>query len=217
MKPKKIPFSVSIIDKIRAYHPKGGLDTTAIFSLDLMKPNHAKVRIHTENVALMAESIALMLKKDAKAAFFAGLMHDTGKITLPGYLFDGRDITADEYAEVKKHAISGFISLKEVHLFIAYCAGLHHALYEKGYGLTIHDFPKKWQPRTVKKALEIAAIIAVCDDIEAFLTRKTKMKGDAGKPGMSLKERLEIKFPDDLQVVDLVLKIAEGIINRKKR
>lgn len=208
-------FNESIIEKIKAYRLQSGLDTTTIFFLGLMSFKHAFVKIHTENVALMAEAVALRIKRDAKAAFFGGLMHDVGKLTLPYYLFDGRNVTAEEYAEIKKYFIASYAARKEAHLFVAYCAGFHHALYEKGYGLTVHDFPENWQPNTVKKVLEIATIIAVCDDIEASLTRSTKMKGDAGLPGMNLEERLKIKFPDDLEVVEIALEEAKRIIKRK--
>ena len=91
---------------------------------------------------------------DKKAAFFAGLLHDVGKIVLPADLFDGHNISAEEYARVKEHAIAGFRVLMQFHYFTALCAGLHHALYKKGYGLAIDDFPKEWGLETIKKVLE---------------------------------------------------------------
>jgi len=202
-------LSEKIKRRIKKYHPKGGLDSTTRVLLDLAGISIPLVRAHTERVALMAEAVAVKMKKDSKAVFFAGLLHDPGKIGFPSHLFDGRDITAEEYAEVKKHAIAGFIALKRAHLFTAYCVGLHHALYEKGYGLEVKDFPKNWQPRTVKKVLEIATIIAICDDIDASLHRKTTMKDDGRLAGIPLAKRLKTKFPDDHEAVEIALEEAK--------
>jgi len=198
--------------KIRKYNPKGGLDTTTISFLDILKISHPLVKEHAERVAFLAEAVALRMKKDAKAAFFAGLLHDAGKASIPNHLFDGRNITEEEYIEVKKHSIKGFMALRNKHLFTAYCAGFHHALNAKGYGLTLKDFPDDWELRTVKKVLDIATIIAICDYIDAALTRDGIMKSDTEGSGTGLRERLENKFPDDLVVVRIALKEAEKII-----
>lgn len=194
---------------IRKYRPKGGLDSTTRVLLDLAGISIPLVREHQERVALMAEAVAIKKRKDSKAAFFAGLLHDPGKIGLPSHLFDGQDITAEEYTEVKRHAIAGFMALKRAHLFTAYCTGLHHALYERGYGLEVKDFPKNWQPRTVKKVLEIATIIAICDDIDASLHRKTTMKDDGRLARIPLMKRLKAKFPDDHDAVEIALEEAK--------
>jgi putative nucleotidyltransferase with HDIG domain len=205
-------FGPRIKRKIKEYNPKGGLGQTAMVLLDLLSISHPLVRKHAERVALLAEAVALKMKKDAKAAFFAGLLHDTGKASIPNHLFDGRDITEEEYAEVKKHSLAGFLALRKKHLFTAYCAGFHHALNAKGYGLKLRDFPRNWELQTVKKLLEIATIIAICDYIDAAFTRDGVMKSDMEAPGADLRERLEKKFPDDLEVVRIALGEAKKII-----
>lgn len=205
-------FGPRIKRKIREYNPKGGLGQTAVVLLTLLSISHPLVRKHAERVALLAEAVALKMKKDAKAAFFAGLLHDTGKASIPNHLFDGRDITEEEYAEVKKHSLAGFLALKEKHLFTAYCAGFHHALNAKGYGLTLRDFPEDWELQTVKKVLEIATIIAICDYIDAAFTRDGVMKSDTEASGTGLRERLEKKFPDDLEGVRIALEKVKKII-----
>ncbi len=201
-------LSAKIERKIRKYAPKGGLDNTTRVLLDLIGMGQPLTLAHSERVGLTTEAVCLKTGKDAKAGLFGGLLHDTGKNTVLNFLFDGRNISAEEYAEVKKHAIAGFTALKRAHLFTAYCAGLHHALYERGYGLTARDFPKNWQPRTVKKVLEIATIIAICDDIDASLHRKTTIKDDSRLSDMPLMKRLETKFPDDHETVKIALEEA---------
>ena len=136
-------LSTIIQKKIKTYDPKNELGHTAKVFLALCGINHNEVKGHVERVALLAEATAIRMKKDAKAAFFAGLLHDIGKLILPAPLFDGHNINTAEYAEVKTHALAGFEVLKDLHAFVALCAGFHHALYATGYGLTIKDFPIK--------------------------------------------------------------------------
>ena len=78
-----------IQDKITTYQPKGGLVHSTRLFLALAGLNHQSTKSHVENVSLLAEAVAIALKKDAKAAFFAGLLHDIAKVTLPSSLFDG--------------------------------------------------------------------------------------------------------------------------------
>jgi len=217
--------------KILIYNPKGNLAQTAQLILAFTEVNHASTKDHIERVALLAEAVAKVSKKDAKAAFFGGLLHDAGKIILPANLFDGHNITPEEYEYVKTHAKAGFKVLYSLHKFTALCAGFHHRLYEAGYGADMKDFPSNWSPTTVKKVLEISTIISICDFVEAFTTRKTKIfenpkqiqdnpqaaellkkmlnTSDAEPP---LKMMLYKKYPNDMQTVDVVLALKDKIL-----
>jgi len=192
--------------KIDQYSPQGGLDQTAKIVLSIAGINHPQVKNHKQRVALLAEAVAQKLGKDTNAAFFGGILHDLGKITQPHNLFDGHNITAEEYEQVKHHVIDGFNALKDHHLFIAFCAGLHHSVFFNGYGLTAKDFPKEWHMGTVKKVLEISAIISICDFIDAFTHRKTKLKDGSDKKAPDLKSMLYQKFPEDHKTIDIALK-----------
>lgn len=198
-----------ILKKIKQYNPAGDLAHTAALFLAFSEVKHASTKKHVENVALLAEATAKTLKKDAKAAFFAGLLHDIGKILLPSLLFDGHDITSDEYNTVKEHAQIGFKVLKKFHAFTALCAGLHHNLYKSGYGVNQEVFPSNWSMATIKKVLEISAIVSICDFVDAYRTRTTKIKdgSDGGGTITSLKDMLYKKYSDDKHVIDAVLSI----------
>ncbi len=198
-------LEMKVQKRINKYNPAGGLDQTANVLLALCGVNHCQVKEHNERVALTAEEVAIALGKDPKAAFFAALLHDIGKITQPHPLFDGHDISQTEYLEVKMHAIAGFDALKDYHLFTALCAGLHHSLFENGYGLKTDVFPKNWHMGTVKKILEISMIISICDFIDAFSQRKTKIKDGSDKNAKSLKEMLYEKYPEDHKTIDIAL------------
>jgi putative nucleotidyltransferase with HDIG domain len=188
------------------YHPLGGLDTSSKLFLHMASVRHPEVRDHCERVALLAEAVAGALQKDTKAAFFAGLLHDLGKILMPAVLFDGHNISAEEYALVKEHAYDGFSALKEMHLFTSLVCGAHHAMYRAGYGVKTEELPKEWGLATIKKVLEISTIVSVCDFVDAFTHRTTSIKD--GTAGGDLREMLEKKYPEDLLVVRTALKLA---------
>ena len=200
-----------VLKKIAEYNPKGDLAHTAKLFLAMSEVNHVSTKEHVERVALLAEKTAKKLRKDAKAAFFAGLLHDIGKMLLPAGLFDEHNIDALEYSHVKTHALAGFQALKKLHLFTALCAGLHHNLYKAGYGVGVDSLPAGWSPATIKKVLEISTIISICDFVDAFRNRKTEIKdgSDAGIEKPDLKSMLYSKYSNDLAVVDVVLSVAQ--------
>lgn len=181
--------------------------------ISLLRTHSKEVWGHCQRVALLSEKTAEILGKDKKAAFFAGLLHDLGKIFVRKELFRGQDITDEEYKEVKEHALKGYTSLKNIHLFTALCCGLHHAVGENGYGLNSKNLPHKMKPSTLKKVLDISTIVSICDFIDAFCNRKTKIKdgnnsNDAKKP--YLKKLLSKKFPDDKTIIYTTLKVMKG-------
>lgn len=173
------------------------------FYLAIATVRHDGVKEHSLRVATLAAKAAVRLKLDARAAYVAGILHDVGKIALPCQLFDGHNITDEEYADVKNHVRLGFEVLKGRYLFTGLVAGFHHALGKSGYGLTIKDFPEDLSLDTVKKILDIAALIAICDYVDAAMTRSTTVK--SGSPGDSLREALEAKYPNSILAIDTVL------------
>lgn len=195
-----------VLELIVRYHPHGGLDTSSKLFLHMVAVRHPDVLAHCERVALLAEGTASLLAKDAKAAFFAGLLHDIGKALMPATLFDGHNISAEEYALVKEHAYDGFTILREMHLFTALASGAHHAMYKAGYGIKTEDFPKEWGLASIKKVLEISTIVSICDFIDAATHRTTTLKDEAAGP--DLIGMLERKYPDDLTVVHTALDLA---------
>jgi hypothetical protein len=200
--------------RIKKYKPKGGLGNTALVIVGLFGINHSKVNDHNTGIVMLAEAVAKQLGKDEKLTFFAAVFHDMAKLTFNADLFNGREITREEYENLKRHAFAAFTVLKDVYLLTALCAGLHHAMYENGYGVSMKDFPKFLGPRTAKKALEIAMILAICDDIDASLHRKTKIMNNSGA-NLTLAGRLEEKFPDDIKTVKIALNKAEKIFKVK--
>jgi hypothetical protein len=204
---EKLRLSAKIERKIAAYKPKGGLDHTARLFLAICSVNYPKLREHAERVALLSEATAIILKKDAKATFFAGLLHDFGKIMLPAKLLrEKRKISKKDFERVKTHTLKAFRVLRQFHPFVALCAGLHHAVYKMGYGLTLKDLPEEWSLATAKKVLNVSTIVSVCDFIDAATHRRTKLRETKNGKKKTLRQLLLEKYPDDYLMVRAALK-----------
>lgn len=166
---------------------------------------HKQVKEHSERVANLAKKVANELGKDEKAAYLAGIFHDIGKIVLPFDLFDGHNITSEEYEMVKEHVDYGFEILSNRMLFTALCVGFHHNISKsQGYGKTIEAFPPNLSLITIKKILDISTIISICDFVDAYTTRTTTAKdGASSKP---LEEMLHERFPEESKIIEILLK-----------
>ena len=86
------------------------------------------------------------------------------------------------------------------HYFVAMCAGMHHNMSKNGYGIKL--FPKEWSPATIKKVLDITAIISICDFVDAWKNRNTKYRGSKGN---NLRKILYEKYPEDKEIIDCCL------------
>jgi hypothetical protein len=210
MKKASRDVSEIVLRKIDQYKPSGNLDHTARLFLALYN-FQPLTKGHVERVALLGEATAVVFEKDAKAAFFAGLLHDVGKIIFGSELFSGFDISRDEYEKVKSHAVNGFLALSEFHLFVALCAGLHHNLYKFGYGINLEDFSSEISPATAKKILEISGIISICDFVDAFVHRQTKIQDSSDAATQDLEGMLREKYPEDHILIGIILKVNKKL------
>lgn len=182
------------------------------FYLDLLKVRHAPVREHCIRVARYAARAARRLGKDTKAAYLGGIFHDLGKVLIDPEFFTGRDVTAAEFIEIQQHARMGYEAMKGRMIFTSLCCGLHHTMGKGGgYGIKLSDLPPSLSPRTAKKVLEIAEIVAVADFVDAFSTRTTTLR-DGGKG--DLRTLLIERFPETEAVVAAVL-AAAGLIDSR--
>lgn len=102
--------------------------------------------VHCINVALMCAVFARWLKlsdEDVKKAMMGGLLHDTGKVSIPDVIIrkPGK-LTPQEYAMVKRHTIEGYNALKKrkAPVYICNTALMHHERSDgSGYPLGLHN------------------------------------------------------------------------------
>ncbi len=125
---------------------------------------------HSRRVAEYAQRIAGVAGKDEKFCsdiYYAGLLHDVGKIGVPVHIIqkEGR-LSEEEFAEIKKHPVIGKQILSSISKspYLSIAANYHHERYDgKGYpnGLKGEDIP------------EIARIIAVADSYDAMTSKRS--------------------------------------------
>lgn len=125
---------------------------------------------HSQRVADYSLAIAKRMGKseeEQKIIYYAGLLHDVGKIRVPEEVINkpGK-LTDEEFDQIRMHPISGYHILKDVHkdVRIGYGAKYHHERYDgKGYpnGLAGETIP------------EIARIIGVADAYDAMASNRS--------------------------------------------
>lgn len=125
---------------------------------------------HSVRVAEYALEMAKRLgksKEEQDVIYYAGLLHDVGKIRVPGEIINkpGR-LTDEEFDQIKLHPVTGYHILKDIYddKVIAMGVKYHHERYDgKGYpsGLTEKNIP------------EIARILGVADTYDAMTSNRS--------------------------------------------
>jgi len=128
---------------------------------------------HSERVARYALMLAKKLDlspKECKEIFYAGLVHDVGKIAIPdGIINKPGKLTDEEFAVIKSHPLRGekILSKIEKMPYLAIGAKYHHERYD-GNGYPCHvkgeDLPIS------------ARIIAVADSYDAMTSQRSYRK-----------------------------------------
>ncbi len=125
---------------------------------------------HSMRVAEYARKIAEHMGKseeDCRKVYFAGLLHDVGKIGIADDIISKKGrLTKEEYEEIKKHPVLGNQILSSIrdYPYISVGAHYHHERYDgRGYpdGLKGEDIP------------EIARIISVADAYDAMSSNRS--------------------------------------------
>ncbi len=125
---------------------------------------------HSMRVAEYSHKIAVLADKDEKFCqdvYFAGLLHDVGKIGIPNNIINKNGkLTAEEFAEIKKHPVIGKQILSSISKspYLSIGANYHHERYD-GYG-----YPEGLKGEDIP---ELARIIAVADAYDAMTSKRS--------------------------------------------
>lgn len=125
---------------------------------------------HSTRVAEYAKEIARRVGKseqEQEAVYYVGLLHDIGKIGIPGEIINKTSrLTDEEYERIKEHPVIGSNILKNISEMqdISVGARWHHERYDgRGYPDHLHgtDIP------------EVARIIGVADAYDAMTSKRS--------------------------------------------
>ena len=145
-------------------------EQTATALVNAIDAKDAYTHGHSTRVAAYSKRLAEMKGKSERECneiYYSALVHDVGKIGVPGSIInkDGR-LTDEEYAIIKQHPLTGVQILESISEFPALSIGAHyhHERYDgRGYpeGLKGTDIP------------EMARIIAVADAYDAMSSKRS--------------------------------------------
>lgn len=160
---------------------------------------------HSQRVAEYAVELAQKMGKseeEQQIIYYAGLLHDIGKIRVPEDVINKPGKLSDEeFDQIRIHPVSGYHILCGIHEDerVGYGAKYHHERYDgKGYpnGLSGKDIP------------EIARIIAVADSYDAMASDRSYR--DALPQDMIRKEIEKGKGTQfDPEIADVMLSIID--------
>lgn len=124
---------------------------------------------HSEEVAFLAERIATRMnleEKDIYNAYWAGIVHDIGKVGIPSDIINKAEkLTLEEYEKIKDHPIFGYEilnkseDLKEIALLVK-----HHHEWWNGEG-----YPDNLKKEKIPLG---AQILCVCDAVSSMATKR---------------------------------------------
>lgn len=125
---------------------------------------------HSVRVAEYSREMAKLAGKseeECEEVYFAGLLHDVGKIGIPDTIItkDGK-LSDDEYAAIKKHPAMGKQILASIDKlpYLSIGANSHHERYDG------HGYPESMKGTDIP---ELARIIAVADAYDAMTSKRS--------------------------------------------
>ena len=158
---------------VRAQNEKRLFEETALALANAIDAKDKYTHGHSLRVAEYSRKIAEVAGKseeECEKVYFAGLLHDVGKIGVPEKIItkEGR-LSNDEYEEIKRHSAKGSDILHDIteYPYLSIAAHHHHERYDgKGYPdkLVGTDIP------------DIARIIAVADAYDAMTSVRSYRK-----------------------------------------
>lgn len=178
--------------------------------VNILEVHDEYTKDHSSNVAEISLNIAkkmMMSQEDMEKIFWAGLLHDIGKILIPTDILNKpAKLTYQEYEEVKKHPAYGYDilskskNLREIADIVLY----HHERYD-GNG-----YPNKIKGVDIPL---LSRIICVADSIDAMYSKRSYRKPLTWEQiNQELKDNTARQFDPD--IIEVVLKMSKEEIFR---
>lgn len=169
-----------------------------------MSAKSPAIALHSECTAEWTNKLATEMglrSGSSRRYYYAGLLHDIGKIGLPDEFWDKYELTDDEYEIYRQHVDIGYDILKKLRLDEISDAALYHHEKWKGNGykgLRGNEIPEV--ARIVGVANYIARLIQKGHDFEKIIE---KLKSEAGKAY-------------DIRIVEVACKLLSDEIKKEE-
>ncbi|MDD3102135.1 MAG: HD domain-containing protein [Patescibacteria group bacterium] len=127
---------------------------------------------HSLRVGLTGALVAESLKIDPKPFFYAGLLHDLGKVAIDEEILQKTEkFTEQDMETMKSHPLYGYFLLKDDFPFSAEILLRHHYFGEKKYPQNLPELNFTASPETIKIIEKYAKILSIIDFYDAASTR----------------------------------------------
>jgi len=159
--------------------------------LTLLKLKDQDTYEHSIRVGLLGIKVAEHSSLDQKALFYAGTLHDIGKILISPEVFNKKDME-----EMNKHAEYGYKLLTGVHEFSAQIALRHHKYQQEKYPKKLKKSETKLSKDTKSEIDFYARILSVIDFYDAITTRDDHKFGKKKLNTEEIKKLIIKNHPD---------------------
>ncbi|MEI8067966.1 MAG: HD domain-containing protein [Candidatus Shapirobacteria bacterium] len=158
---------------------------------------------HCLRVALLAKEIGGFMELDEKALFFAGLLHDLGKLNVPMETLGKTDSwTKEDSKAVEKHVIDGYLLIKGRFDFTAEIILWHHKFQENKYPEFLPPYLHDYSVGTQAVIPEYGRILALADVYDALHRENSKFGERKTLSEVEIKDKMLEFNPDKLDLVN---------------
>jgi putative nucleotidyltransferase with HDIG domain len=145
---------------------------------------------HSVRVALVAMEIARFVHQDANALFYAGLLHDLGKIFTPiSTLGKQKGWTADDSKIMEAHCMDAFRMIVDRFLYSAHVIVRHHRFQGHRYPAELPPLPDFFGDETQVSIAFSARLLALADVYDA-MHRVNDQTGGVALTGEEIRVRM---------------------------
>lgn len=173
----KFMLDIAFFDKGKALGISGRSLSSIQSYFNIFREKHKEQYTASCNVALLGLETGKALNMDSKALYFAGALHDIGKILLPNKVLNANPFKEEDMLEMEKHPEFSYRILMELHPFSAEVALRHHRYQPRPYPSKLPPPLDCFSERSLKKIEDYSKIISVLDCYEACSRSNGRNKG----------------------------------------
>ncbi|MBI2462980.1 MAG: HD domain-containing protein [Candidatus Spechtbacteria bacterium] len=154
---------------------------------------------HCLRVATLAYEVGVELNLSPAALFYAGLLHDFGKLSVPRKVLakSGIAFSSDDFQLVKGHPLYGYQFLKDRYPFSAEILLRHHYFQRNRYPDPLPMLDTKYSAAETMLIERCAQILALVDFYDAFRTRGQRSQTDS-----TVFEALMEEYPEERATIE---------------
>ncbi len=159
--------------------------------------------LHSLRVGLVGVKIAQFVHMKGRPIFFAGMLHDIGKVLVPLETLGRTEGWSEKDQQViSRHVMDGYRMLNGRFGFTAAVMVWHHRFQDNGYPKVLPAPAYGYSERTKLLIVEYGRLLALSDVYDALHRRNDKFKEGGGLSGAQVKEKMLLFNPDRVELIE---------------